>query len=70
MFIRVCLVSSFEHKKVNLTAPDYQVYLAIKESITEEGIATELLNLGVPKEDIVLAFYPPQERKFTEFATA
>ncbi len=42
----------------------------IEEDWTEEGIATELLNLGVPKEDMVLAFYPPEERKFTEFAIA
>lgn len=42
----------------------------IEEDWTEEGIATELLTLGVPKEDIVLAFYPPEERKFTEFAIA
>jgi hypothetical protein len=40
----------------------------IEEDWTEEGIATELLNLGVPKADIVLAFYPPEDRKFTEFA--
>lgn len=41
----------------------------IEEDWTEEGIATELVNLGVPKDDIILAFYPPEERKFTEFAT-
>ncbi|HAX76640.1 MAG TPA: hypothetical protein DCY88_12560 [Cyanobacteria bacterium UBA11372] len=34
----------------------------------EEGMASELLRLGVPKEDIVLAFQPPEVRKFTEFA--
>lgn len=37
---------------------------------TEEGIANELLRKGVPKEDIVLAFHPPDVRKYTEFATA
>ncbi len=35
---------------------------------TEEGIATELLELGVPSEDIVLAFHAPEMRKYTEFA--
>ncbi|MBP0015526.1 MAG: XisI protein [Roseofilum sp. SBFL] len=42
----------------------------IEEDWTEEGIATELLREGVPKEDIVLAFYSPEKRKFTEFAIA
>ena len=34
----------------------------------EEGIAKELLEMGVPKEDIVLAFYPPYKRPHTGFA--
>jgi len=42
----------------------------IEEDWTEEGIATELLSEGVPKEDIVLAFHSPETRKFTEFAIA
>ncbi|HBQ97707.1 MAG: XisI protein [Roseofilum sp. Belize BBD 4] len=42
----------------------------IEEDWTEEGIATELLREGVPKEDIVLAFYSPEKRKYTEFAIA
>nr|WP_318730306.1 element excision factor XisI family protein [Roseofilum sp. Guam] len=31
---------------------------------------TELSREGVPKEDIVLAFYVPETRKFTDFAIA
>lgn len=42
----------------------------IEEDWTEDGIATELLELGVPKEDIVLAFHPPEMRQYTEFAAA
>jgi hypothetical protein len=42
----------------------------IEEDWTEEGIATELMQLGVPASDIVLAFQPPELRKYTEFATA
>lgn len=42
----------------------------IEDDWTEEGIATELLREGVPKEDIVLAFYAPETRKLTEFAFA
>lgn len=35
---------------------------------TEAGIAKELLALGVPNQDIVLAFHAPARRKYTEFA--
>ncbi|MDY6803633.1 MAG: XisI protein [Cyanobacteriota bacterium] len=34
----------------------------------EEGVTQELLELGVPKEDIVLGFYRSQRRTMTEFA--
>lgn len=37
---------------------------------TEEGIATELLEAGVPAQDIILGFRPPELRQYTEFATA
>lgn len=40
----------------------------IETDLTEQGIATDLLNADVPKEDIVLAFHEPSMRKFTEFA--
>jgi len=42
----------------------------VEEDWTEEGIATDLLREGVPKEDIVLAFYDPESRKYTDFAIA
>lgn len=42
----------------------------IEEDWTEEGIATELLAAGVPHDDIVLAFRPPELRHLTEFAAA
>ncbi|ERT08725.1 xisI family protein [Lyngbya aestuarii BL J] len=35
---------------------------------TEEGVTQELLDLGVPKEDIVLGFYRPEHRNMTGFA--
>ncbi len=40
----------------------------IQHDGTEVGIATQLLELGVPKEDIVLAFHSSYMRQFTEFA--
>lgn len=37
---------------------------------TENGIAQELVDAGIPKEDIVLGFYRPERRRLTEFAVA
>ncbi|WNZ22774.1 XisI protein [Leptolyngbya sp. NK1-12] len=42
----------------------------IEEDWTEDGIATDLMREGVPKEDIVLAFHEPKMRQYTEFAVA
>lgn len=42
----------------------------VEEDWTEDGIATELVNAGVPREDIVLGFCVPQDRDMTDFATA
>jgi hypothetical protein len=37
---------------------------------TNRPVAEELLEAGVPKEDIILAFYPPQVRPYTDFGVA
>jgi len=42
----------------------------IEEDWTEYGIATDLVQAGVPKEDIVLAFHEPEMRQYTDFAVA
>jgi len=42
----------------------------IEEDLTEEGIATWLLEHGVPHTDIVLSFQPPLMRAYSEFAVA
>ena len=42
----------------------------IQKDATEEGIATDLENLGVPKDKIVLAFHSPTLRKYGEYAFA
>jgi hypothetical protein len=41
--------------------------LLIQHDGTEEGIAVELIEKGIPKENIILAFRPHQERQQTEF---
>ena len=42
----------------------------IQQDNTEDGIATELVSAGIPKERIVLGFRPPEVRKYTEYAEA
>ncbi len=37
---------------------------------TNRPVADALLEAGVPREDIVLAFHPPEVRQYTEFAAA
>lgn len=40
----------------------------IEEDWTEDGVATDLLQKGIAREEIVLAFHPPHVRQYTEFA--
>jgi hypothetical protein len=42
----------------------------IEKDNTEDGVATELVQAGIPKSHIVLAFRPPEVRKLTEYAVA
>lgn len=42
----------------------------IQHDGTEVGVANELVEMGVPKHDIVLAFHAPARRKYTEFAAS
>ncbi|NJL58622.1 MAG: XisI protein [Desulfobacteraceae bacterium] len=44
--------------------------LWIQRDGTEKGIANELADFGVPKQNIVLGFRSPEVRKYTEFAAA
>jgi hypothetical protein len=42
----------------------------IEEDWTEDGVVLDLQEAGIPKEDIVLAFNPPEVRHLTEYAVA
>jgi hypothetical protein len=42
----------------------------IQHDGTEYGVANELVELGVPKDDIVLTYQPPYKRAYTAFAVA
>jgi hypothetical protein len=44
--------------------------ILIENDWTSDGLATELVERGVPCEDVVLAFHPPEMRVHTEFAVA
>jgi hypothetical protein len=54
--------------RLHLTVKNAKIW--IEEDWTEDGIATYLLEQGVPRQDIVLGFQPPQMRPYTEFAVA
>jgi hypothetical protein len=42
----------------------------IEKDNTEDGVASELVQAGIPKSQIVLAFRPPDVRQHTEYAVA
>ena len=44
--------------------------LWIQRDGLEEGVATELIAAGIPRENMVLAVHPPEIRKHTGFAVA
>ncbi len=42
----------------------------IEKDNTEDGVAEELVQAGIPKSQIVLAFHPTDVREHTEYAVA
>ena len=44
--------------------------IRVEEDWTDAPIADDLLDAGVPKKDIILAFQPPEARASTEYAVA
>ena len=44
--------------------------LWIQKDNTEDGVATELVQAGIPKSQIVLAFRSPKVREHSDFAVA
>ena len=53
---------------LNLDIKDGKIW--IQHDGTEEGIANRLVEMGVPKQNIILAFHEPYIRQFTEFGTS
>ncbi|MEH2197994.1 XisI protein [Nostoc sp.] len=52
---------------IHISIKDNKIW--IQRDFTEEGIANQLLELGVPTTDIVLGFRSPYVRQFTGFAS-
>jgi len=42
----------------------------VQEDVTDPGVVGRLMDRGIPREDIVLAFHAPYKRPYTEFAAA
>lgn len=56
------------HASIHLDIINDKVW--IQDDRTNRPVADALLEAGVPSEDIVLAFHPPEVRQYTEFAAA
>lgn len=48
--------------------PDGKIW--VQHDGTKDGIVDELLEAGIPPDQIVLAFHHPSQRKYTDFALA
>ena len=42
----------------------------LQQNLTERNPAEELVEMGVPREDIVLGLQPPYKRQYTEYGIA
>lgn len=56
------------HSSIHLDIIDGKVW--IQDDRTNRPVADALLEAGVPHEDIVLAFHPPEVRQYTDFSAA
>lgn len=53
---------------IHLDIKDGKIW--IQQNGTEIDLGQDLVNIGVPKSDIVVGFHPPYMRQFTEFAVS
>ena len=56
------------HSSIHLDIINGKVW--IQDDRTNRPVADALLEAGVPREDIVLGFHPPDVRQYTDFAAA
>ena len=65
-YIRHLLSERREQASIQRNAQEYEVQTLFD---TEQDHYQLLVELGVPKQDIVLAFHEPEIRQFTDFGT-
>ncbi|HEY9849673.1 MAG TPA: XisI protein [Leptolyngbyaceae cyanobacterium] len=53
---------------IHLDIKDGKIW--IQRNMTEADIGRELIEMGVPKEDIVLGLHPPYKRPYTGYGVA
>jgi hypothetical protein len=53
---------------IHLDIKDGKIW--IQRNMTETDLAQELVEMGVPKEDIILGLHPPYKRPYTGYGVA
>ena len=53
---------------IHIDIKDGKIWL--QQNLTEENPAEELVEMGVPREDIVLGLQPPYKRPYTDYGVA
>ena len=56
------------HCFIHLDIQDDKIW--IQRNMTEADLAQELLEMGVPKDDIILGLHPPYKRPYTGYGVA
>jgi XisI protein len=56
------------HSIIHFDIKDSKIW--IQQNMTDVDLAAELVNMGVPKEDIVLGLQPPYKRPYTGYGVA
>jgi hypothetical protein len=56
------------HCFIHLDIQDGKIW--IQRNMTEADLAQELLEMGVPKDDIILGLHPPYKRPYTGYGVA
>ena len=56
------------HCYVHLDIKDGKIW--IQQNWTEDDLAADLVEMGVPREDIVLGLQPPFKRPYTDYGVA
>lgn len=53
---------------IHLDIKDGRIWL--QQNLTDQNPAEELVEMGVPREDIVLGLQPPYKRQYTDYGAA